>query len=143
MRTPKTKTLLWLAVGLLVLCAVWIPNYYPAPIPVLGSDGTPLLKPDGSPVVHRDMTEFYRYNRPAFILLVCSICLFGWWLVRVGRGLCERKTASMRRYEKWRQETLPPAAQPKPKSFGGTGRPSERRAAWLPSGGRVTTGLGS
>jgi hypothetical protein len=93
MRTPKTKTIFWLAVGLLVLSAVWIPNYYPAPIPVLASDGAPLLKPDGSPVVHRDMREIYRYNTPAFIFLGCSICLFGWWLVRVCRGLYGRKTA--------------------------------------------------
>ena len=45
--------------GLFLLAAVWISNYYPAPIPVIGPDGSPLLKPDGSPVVHRDMTEFY------------------------------------------------------------------------------------
>ena len=89
MRAPKTKAIFWLAVGLFVLCAVWIPNYYPAPVPLLAADGSLLLRPDGSPVVHRDMTEFYRYNTPAFILLGCSICLFVWWLVRV---LYERRS---------------------------------------------------
>jgi hypothetical protein len=65
------------------VCAVWIPTYYPAPKPVIGSDGAPLLRPDGTPVVNRDMTEFYRYNAPAFAFLSCSVCLFGWALVRV------------------------------------------------------------
>jgi hypothetical protein len=83
MRTPRTKTLFIVAAGLFVVAAVWIPNYYPAPIPVLNPDGLRLVKPDGTPIVHHDMTEFYKYNTPAFIFFGCSICLFIWWLLRV------------------------------------------------------------
>src|SRR5947208_34567 len=90
MHAPKTKTLVWLSLVLFFVGAASIPNYYPAPFPVLASDGSPLLNPDGSPVDHRDMTEYYRYNTPAFIFLGCSVCLFGWWLVRVFRILYDR-----------------------------------------------------
>ncbi len=90
MRAPKTTTLFWLAAVLFLLCAVSIPNYYPAPIPVLGPDGSPLLKPDGKPVVHRDMTAYYRYITPGLIFLASGVCLFFWWLIRVARQLYGR-----------------------------------------------------
>jgi hypothetical protein len=83
MHMPRTKTLFFLAAGLLLVAAVWILNSYPAPIPALNSDGLRLVKLDGTPVVHRDMTEFYKFSTPAFIFLGCSICLFIWWLLRV------------------------------------------------------------
>jgi hypothetical protein len=90
MRTPKTRTLFFLAAGLLLLAAVSVPTYYPGPTPVLRPDGSPLLKPDGTPVVHRDMAELYRLYTPAFIFIGCSVCMFTWWLVRVLRFLRER-----------------------------------------------------
>ena len=93
MRTLRTRTLLIVAAVLLVLAAISIPMFYPAPIPVLGPDGSPLLKPDGSRIVHRDMTHYYRYNAPAFTMLAGSLCLFGWWLVRVLRSFYGRRTS--------------------------------------------------
>ena len=93
MRAPQSKTLFFLAVGLFVLTTISIPGYYPAPVPVLAPDGSTLLGPDGKPIVHRDMASFYRYMMPGFIFLTGSVCLFGWWLIRVARLLYVRASA--------------------------------------------------
>jgi hypothetical protein len=85
MRNPKTTKLFVLAVLVLVLAGAAMPGYYPASKPVLGSDRSPLLGADGRPVVHQDMAKYYRLNAPAFALMGCSACLFGWWLIRVSR----------------------------------------------------------
>ena len=93
MRAPRTKTLLIIAVVLLALAAISIPTFYPAPVPVLGPDGSSVLKPDGSPVVYRDMTQYYRYNAPAFAMIAGSLCMFVWWLVRMLRLFYGRWTS--------------------------------------------------
>ncbi len=85
MRAPKTSTLLWLAGGFLLLAAISVPNYYPAPIPVLGADGAPLLGPDGNPVVHRDMASFHRMMLPGYASIVCFFVSVLWLLARVFR----------------------------------------------------------
>ncbi|MEY2466196.1 MAG: hypothetical protein QOD03_717 [Verrucomicrobiota bacterium] len=77
--------------GLFLLAVSSIPTFYPAAVPVTGTDGIPLLKPDGSPVTHRDLAEFYRYNTPAFSFLAAGFCLFVWWLIRAVRFLYGRK----------------------------------------------------
>jgi len=83
MRWPKTKTIFLLAGALFLVAGIIMPNWYPPPIPVLGSDGNPLLKPNGSPVIHRDMTQFDRDALPGIISFVASVLLFGWGLVRL------------------------------------------------------------
>ncbi len=90
MRAPRTLTIFITAVGLVLLAAVWIPNHYPAPIPVLAPDGSRVIGPDGVPVVHRDMDSYYRLVWPGLVCFAASVCLFGWWLVRVLRSLYER-----------------------------------------------------
>ena len=96
MHAPKTRTIFILAVVLFLLAAISIPMFYPAPVAVLGPDGSPLFEPDGKPVVHRDMNEFYRLNTPAFIFLAGSGCLFIWWLQRVSKLLYGRFIAKQR-----------------------------------------------
>jgi hypothetical protein len=85
MRAPKTTTIFVLAVVLLVIGGAAESGYYPAAKPVLGPDGASVLGADGRALVHRDMGKFYRLNAPAFALMGCSACLFGWWLIRVSR----------------------------------------------------------
>jgi hypothetical protein len=87
MKTPKTTIIFVLAVGVLLVSGAFMTNYYPAPKPVLAADGSPVMRPDGRPLVQRDMAKYYRVNRPAFILMGCSGCLFGWWLLRVSKYL--------------------------------------------------------
>src|SRR5947207_659905 len=85
MRTPKTTTLLVLAVVLLLISGAAESGYYPAAKPVLGPEGAPLVGADGRALVQRDMVKFYRLNAPTFALMGCSAGLFGWWLIRVSR----------------------------------------------------------
>lgn len=78
-RAPKTTTLFVLAVVVLVISGALVSGYYPALKPVLG--------PDGTAVLARDMAKYYRVNAPAFALLGCSGLLFIWWLIRVSKYL--------------------------------------------------------
>lgn len=93
MRAPQTKTLFFVAVGFFVLTAISISNYYPAPVPVLAADGSPLLGPDGKAVVHHDMASYYRYMLPGLIALSGTFCFFVWWLLRIARLLYARASA--------------------------------------------------
>ena len=87
MRKVSSTAILVLAIGLLFIGGGYVTNYAPAAKPVLGPDGAPVYGPDGKPLLHRDMAKYYRLNRPAFILMGCSGCLFGWWVVRASRHL--------------------------------------------------------
>ena len=87
MRKVSTTGILVLAVLLLLIGGAFVSDYAPAAKPVLGPDGVPIHGPDGRPVLHRDMEKYYRLNRPAFILMGCSACVFGWWVVRVSKRL--------------------------------------------------------
>ena len=94
MRAPRTITIFWLAVGLAILGAVSIPNYYPAPVTVLGPDGAPLLGANGKAVVHREMGSYYRYVLPGLLCFAGSICLLGWCLLRKLRSLFDHEPTS-------------------------------------------------
>jgi len=96
MRAPRTLTIFITAIGLALLAAVWIPNYFPAPVPVVAADGSPVIGPDGRPLVHRDMASYYRLVWPGLVCVAASFCLFGWWLVRVLRRLYESVFISKR-----------------------------------------------
>jgi len=97
MRAPQTETLFCLAVGLFVLTSISVPNYYPAPVQVLTSDGSPLFGPDGKPVVHRDTASYYRYIFPGLIFLSGTFCFFVWWLIRIVRLLYARASARIQK----------------------------------------------
>jgi len=86
MRT-STATFLLLAVVSLVVGSMLMSGNSPAALPVLSPDGSPLIGEDGSVVVHRNMTEYYRSNAPAFALMGCSACLFAWCLLRAAKHL--------------------------------------------------------
>jgi hypothetical protein len=97
MRSPKTRTIFLLAAALFFLAAITSTTFYPAPIPVHNSDGTPRLKPDGKPVVYRDMNKFWRYNAPSYIFEASSVGFFVWWVIRIvrmryGHALDQTKT---------------------------------------------------
>src|ERR1043165_712929 len=85
MRAPKTTTLLWLAGGFFLLSAISVPNYYPAPVPVLGADGAPLLAADGKPLLQRDMASFHRMMLPGYVSIACFFISFLWLMARVFR----------------------------------------------------------
>jgi hypothetical protein len=85
MRTPKTTTLLWLAGGFFLLAAISVPTYYPAPLPVLGADGSPVLGAGGKPLLHRDMASFHRMLLPGYVSIFCFFISSAWLLVRVLR----------------------------------------------------------
>ena len=85
MHAPKTTTLLWLAGAFFLLSAISVPNYYPAPVPVLGADGAPLLGADGKPLLHRDMASFHRMMLPGYVSIACFFISFLWVLARVFR----------------------------------------------------------
>jgi hypothetical protein len=94
MRAPQTKTLFFVAIVLFVLTSISIAPNYPAPFPVLGADGKPLIDPDGKPIVHRDMASYYRDMIPALIFLAGSLFAFGWWILRIVKLTYGRIAAS-------------------------------------------------
>ncbi len=93
MRTPQTTSLFCLAAFLFILGSISTPPFYPAPIPAYSPDGSPLLKLDGTPVVHRDMAQLYKYMAPGLVCLASSICMFIWWLLRIVRSLTGRSAS--------------------------------------------------
>ena len=82
-RRPGTATLFFLAVGVFFLASISETTYYPAAVPVLGVDGSQLKGPDGKPVLHRDMAEFYHLMMPAFVFFGLGFCFLIWWLMRI------------------------------------------------------------
>jgi len=87
MKTPATKILVVLVVISFVGAAVTIPDYYPAPIPVLDSNGSPLHGVDGKILVHRDMASFYKMMIPGWTFLLCGAISLVWLFVRFLRFL--------------------------------------------------------
>jgi hypothetical protein len=89
MKTLEPSTILAVAAGLFALSLfspALIPDWYPAHKPVLAADGSPVLGPDGRPVIRiprSDMAKYYLVTESSPILMGCSGCMFGWWLVRV------------------------------------------------------------
>jgi hypothetical protein len=92
MRSPKTKTLVFAIIGLVVLASISI-----APCakfkPVLGADGAPLHKPDGSVVMTADTAFMWSVNWFGYSVLILAALLFGWLLLRLGRLLLCRFSA--------------------------------------------------
>ena len=82
MRAPSTKALIVLAALSFVGIAMVDTDFYPAPVPVLGSDGLPIHRADGKVLVHRDMAPYYRMRLPAWILSFCCAVFIIWLLVR-------------------------------------------------------------
>ena len=95
MSAPTTKTLIVLLGVCFVGAAVVIPDYYPAPMPVLGSDGLPVHGADGKILVHRDMASFYRMMIPGWIFLSFGAVTLIWLFVRLLRFI----------YGRWKQHT--------------------------------------
>jgi hypothetical protein len=94
MTKPKSTTLLWLAGTFLLFAAITGPSWYPAPIPVLGGDGSPVLGADGKPLLHRDLLSFHRMMLPCYVSSVCFCISCLWLLARVFRRLYEHSTQS-------------------------------------------------
>jgi len=86
MRSPKTKTLVFAIIGLTVLASISI-----APCaklkPVLGADGAPLHKLDGSVVMTADTAFMWSVNWFGYSVLILAALLFGWLLLRLGQSL--------------------------------------------------------
>jgi len=88
MQAPGTKTLFIAAIVLLVLGTWMTPNDHPAPVPVVGQDGTPLLDKVGRPILRHDKNEMNAWSRTRLIgsvSLVGGVGLFVWWLIRAHR----------------------------------------------------------
>jgi hypothetical protein len=89
-RAPSTKTLVVLAILFFLATSILMPSWYPAPIPVTGPDGSVMHGPDGTVLVHRDMTQFNREAIPGEICFLCTIILGGWLLIRFFRFVYKR-----------------------------------------------------
>jgi hypothetical protein len=83
MKAPSSKTLIAIAIISFIGAGLLIPTFYPAPIPVVGTDGSPMHGADGKILVYRDMAPFYRAMIPCEILFVCSVVITIWLLVRL------------------------------------------------------------
>ena len=85
MRSTKTTTLFIAAIVLIVLGTWMTPNDHPAPVPVVGREGTPLLDEAGKPILRHDkdeMNAWYRTRLIGSVSLVGGVGLFVWWLIR-------------------------------------------------------------
>ena len=83
MRAPSSKTLIEIAVFSFIGFELLMPDFYPAAIPVVGSDGLAIYGTDGKILVHRDMARLYRAMIPSEILFLCSAASILWLLVRL------------------------------------------------------------
>ena len=89
MRSAKNKTLVMAVIGLIALASISIAPYAPLK-PLIGADGSPLHRPDGTLAMTGDAAAMWSLNWFGYSVLILAVILFAWLLLRIGRSLYSR-----------------------------------------------------